>query len=56
MRRFTASLLAPIMRATGYRFPKDYRWGLTRWHRAVYRCVDTVVANLKADRIPALSF
>ena len=48
MRTFTAILLAPILRATGFRFSKEYRWGTTRFHRIVYRCVSTVEANVRA--------
>jgi hypothetical protein len=31
--------------ATGFRFSKHYRWGVSRFHRAVYAMVDTVRAN-----------
>jgi hypothetical protein len=48
MRNQTAKLLAPIMRATGFRFSKDYRWGTTLRHRMIYRCVNTVRANILA--------
>ena len=50
MRSITARALAPIMRVTGFRFSRDYRHGLTAWHRAVYACVSTVEANMRADR------
>lgn len=49
MRDRIASLLAPILRLTGFRFSKDYRWGTTRWHAFVYRHVNTVSANLQAE-------
>lgn len=48
MRNITANLIAPFLKVTGFRFSKDYRWGTTRFHRAVYALVDTVGANLKA--------
>lgn len=48
MRSLTARLIAPILRLTGFRFSKDYRWGVTSFHRAVYACVDTVSANVRA--------
>ena len=32
-----------------YRFPKDYRWGITRYHRAVYFLVCTFGSNIIAD-------
>lgn len=51
MRNFTATLIVPIMKLTGFRFSKDYRWGTTMFHRIVYRMVDTVGANIKADNV-----
>lgn len=51
MRTATAYLIAPALAVTGFRFSKDYRWGTTFWHRAVYACVNTIVANLSADVI-----
>jgi hypothetical protein len=48
MREFNAMLIAPVMRLTGFRFSKDYRWGVSRFHRAVYACVNTVSANYRA--------
>lgn len=49
MRNQTAKLLAPILKRTGFRFSKDYRHGKTWLHRFVYRYVDVVSANLRAD-------
>lgn len=48
IRTITALILAPFMKATGFRFSKDYRHGTTKLHAAVYRLVDTVGANIKA--------
>lgn len=48
MRDFNASLIAPLLKLTGFRFSKDYRWGTTLWHRIVYRCVNTIQANIRA--------
>lgn len=48
MRRLTARLLVPFMKLTGFRFSKDYRWGTTAYHRAVYFLVDTPYANREA--------
>lgn len=48
MRKLTAYIIAPIMRAAGFRFSKSYRHGETMYHRAVYRIVDTVRANINA--------
>jgi hypothetical protein len=42
-------LIAPVLRLTGFRFSKDYRWGTTRFHRTVYACVSTIGANSLAD-------
>ena len=49
-REITAILIAPVLRLTGFRFSKEYRWGVTRFHRAVYALVSTVSANIRADR------
>ena len=51
MRTATAYLLAPIMKLTGFRFSKAYRHGATAGHRLVYRCVNTVTANLLAETL-----
>jgi hypothetical protein len=48
MRDFNAMLIAPVMRLTGFRFSKEYRWGVSRFHRAVYAMVNTVRANISA--------
>jgi len=48
MRTFTAALIAPALKLTGFRFSKDYRWGTTIKHRLVYRLVDVVQANIWA--------
>ncbi len=49
MRDLMAVLLTPVLMATGFRFSKDYRWGITLFHRIVYRCVNTIAANNRAD-------
>jgi hypothetical protein len=49
MRDFNASLIAPALRATGFRFDKSYRHGDTKIKALIYRLVNTVKANLKAD-------
>ena len=48
LRMMNAAMVSPILRLTGYRFSKNFRRGVTRWHRAVYACVDTVQANIWA--------
>lgn len=50
VRHLAARALAPLMRATGFRFSKNYRHGSTRFHRAVYALCSTVEANNLADR------
>ncbi len=49
VRNITASMLVPAMKLTGFRFSKEYRWGTTVTKRFVYRFVNTIQANLKAD-------
>ena len=51
IRKTNASLLAPIMKLTGFRFSKLYRYEATTYHKIVYRLVDTVGANWKAEGI-----
>lgn len=48
MRDVLASVIAPMMRVTGFRFSKLYRHGATRYHRAVYAMINTVKANIEA--------
>jgi len=51
MRNFTAILIAPILRLTGYRFDKSWRWGDTPLKAFVYDyLLSTVAANNAADR------
>ncbi len=45
IRKITAYIAAPAMILTGFRFSKDYRHGVSRFHRFVYATVDTVGAN-----------
>ena len=45
IREINAYLIAPALMMTGFRFSKDYRRGLTRFHRAIYAMVNTVSAN-----------
>ena len=51
MRKLAATILTPAMKLTGFRFSKDYRHGITLFHKIVYSCVDTVGANMKAGMI-----
>lgn len=46
MRKLIANILAPAMRAAGYRFPKYHRQNAT----LIYRLIDVVHANVKAAR------
>lgn len=50
MRDLTATLIGPVMKLTGFRFSKDYRWGTTARHRAIYALVNTIKANREASR------
>jgi len=52
LRMFTAALIVPVLKITGYRFSKNFRHGVTYGHRAVYAMVDTVHANLWAGMQP----
>jgi hypothetical protein len=45
IRTVNAYLLTPILKLTGFRFSKDYRYCSTIRHRLVYMVVDTVKAN-----------
>lgn len=54
IRSLTAHIVAPVLAWRGKRFSKDWRWGVTRWHRIVYRCCSTVEANRLADEIDAV--
>lgn len=45
MRNLTAKIIAPVLKITGFRFSKEYRWGVSRFHRAIYTVVNTVRAN-----------
>lgn len=53
-RTFTAAVISPVLAITGFRFSKDYRWGTTPFHRAVYAVVSTVAANYFADDLVAM--
>jgi hypothetical protein len=48
MRTFTAALMTPALKLTGFRFSKEYRQGATATHRLVYWLVDVVQANVWA--------
>ena len=50
LRCFNALWLAPIMRVTGFRFSTRFRHGETPAHRIVYILVNTVRANIRADK------
>ena len=52
MRRFNAKLIAPLLRLTGYRFDKSWRWEDTPFKGFVYNyLISTVHANNVADNI-----
>lgn len=45
MRDMMATLIAPALKLTGFRFSKDYRWGTTVAHRLVSKVLNTTRAN-----------
>lgn len=45
----SAALIGLVMRLGTFRFSKDYRHGVSRYHRTVYALVNTVAANYVAD-------
>lgn len=51
MRYTIATLISPILFATGFRFSKAYRHGATVYHRAIYALVSTAEANIAADNL-----
>jgi hypothetical protein len=50
MRKLNGQIIGTILRITGcgFRFSKDYRWGVTMYHRIVFRVISTVDANYTA--------
>jgi len=48
IRTTNAYLLIPVLKITGFRFSKDYRWETNLYYKTVYNLVDTVLANIKA--------
>lgn len=50
MRSFNAKLLAPILKLTGFRFSKAFRYGITTAHKLAFAAIDTVYANHLADK------
>jgi hypothetical protein len=48
IRTINAKLLILPMKATGFRFSREYRHAKSGWKATVYRYVDTVGANLGA--------
>ena len=50
IRTLSANILTPVMKLTGFRFSRAYRRGDTRYHQIIFACVDTVGANMAAER------
>ena len=48
VRNINATLIAPVLKITGFRFSKDYRQGATIRHQLVHMLVNTVQANTRA--------
>ena len=51
IRKINATILYPFMKITGFRFSRNYRWEVTKFHSIVYRYVDTVGANINAEKV-----
>ena len=49
-RRIAAHIITPVLVLTGFRFSRDYRHGTTFFKHLVYCFVDTVTANINADK------
>lgn len=49
-RKLNSKLIYPVLKITGFRFSKHYRWQSTMFYLIVNRLVDTVEANILADR------
>ena len=50
IRTTSAIILTPVMKLTGFRFSRAYRRGDTRFHSFIYALVDTVGANIYANK------
>ena len=50
IRTASAIILTPVMKLTGFRFSKSYRREDTRFHSFIYALVDTVGANIYANK------
>lgn len=48
-RNISAALCGLVMRRLPFRFSKDYRHEVTRFHAVIYALVNTVAANYVAD-------
>ena len=48
IRTINAYLVLPVLLITGFRFSKNYRWETNLYYAAVYKSIDTVLANTKA--------
>jgi hypothetical protein len=44
-------LIGFVLSRTGFRFSKDYRYGVSLYHRIVYSLVNTVRCNQVADNL-----
>ena len=42
-------IVGQALKLTRFRFSKDYRWGVSAYHRLVYRCICTFGSNIVAD-------
>jgi hypothetical protein len=51
LRQAVGVAISPVLAVSGFRFSKAYRWGVSRFHRAVYAACSTTTANRWADRL-----
>ena len=55
IRKVNTNLLVPVMRLTGFRFSKLYRYEATTYHQVIYKLVDTVAANIQAEGVKTIA-
>jgi hypothetical protein len=53
IRKAIAIAISPALAVTGFRFSKDYRWEVSKFHAAVYALVCTSSANWQAELLLA---
>ncbi len=56
VRIWLSVLVGRCMRRSTFRFSREYRWGVTWYHRAVYATICTFLSNVVADGCDAEGF